>query len=138
MEMKRYAGLDIGDKTIGIAISDPMLLIAQGLMTLKRKTLEEDLEAVIAILQEQQVTKVIAGLPRNMNDSLGPQAQRVMNFAQRLKDKSGLELVYQDERLSTVAANRVLIESKVRRENRKKVVDKIAATLILQNYLDGR
>ncbi|MDO5689175.1 MAG: Holliday junction resolvase RuvX [Tissierellia bacterium] len=136
--MKRYAGLDIGDKTIGIAISDPMLLIAQGLMTLKRKTLEEDLEAVIAILQEQQVTKVIAGLPRNMNDSLGPQAQRVMNFAQRLKDKSGLELVYQDERLSTVAANRVLIESKVRRENRKKVVDKIAATLILQNYLDGR
>lgn len=134
--MKRVAGLDVGDKTIGIAISDPMRIIAQGLTTIKRTKLEEDLALVLKILIENDVELIIVGMPKNMNDTIGPQAQKVMNFANRLKDKSGIDLIYQDERLTTVSANKVLMESKVRRENRKKYVDKIAATYILQTYLD--
>ncbi|MDO5718028.1 MAG: Holliday junction resolvase RuvX [Tissierellia bacterium] len=134
--MSRIAGLDIGEKTVGIAISDPMHLIAQGLMTYRRKDLETDLLNIIQILKENDVNFIVVGLPKNMNDSLGASSQRVMNFANRLRDKSGLEIYYQDERLTTVSANRVLIESKVRREKRKKYVDKIAATYILQTYLD--
>lgn len=134
--MKRVAGLDVGDKTIGIAISDPMRIIAQGLTTITRTKLEDDLAVVLKILKEHDVELIVVGMPKNMNDTIGPQAQRVMNFANRLRDKSGIELIYQDERLTTVSANKVLIESKVRRENRKKYVDKIAATYILQTYLD--
>lgn len=134
--MKRVAGLDVGDKTIGVAISDPMRIIAQGITTIIRTKLDEDLEKVLKILKENDVELIVVGMPKNMNDTIGPQAQRVMNFANRLKDKSGIELIYQDERLTTVSANKVLIESKVRRENRKKYVDKIAATYILQTYLD--
>ncbi|WP_425539942.1 Holliday junction resolvase RuvX [Microaceticoccus formicicus] len=134
--MKRVAGLDVGDKTIGIAISDPMRIIAQGLTTLRRTKLDDDLDVVLKILLEHDVELIVVGMPKNMNDTIGPQAQRVMNFANRLRDKSGIELIYQDERLTTVSANKVLIESKVRRENRKKYVDKIAATYILQTYLD--
>lgn len=134
--MKRVAGLDVGDKTIGIAISDPMRIIAQGLTTITRTKLEDDLAVVLKILKEHDVELIVVGMPKNMNDTIGPQAQRVMNFANKLRDKSGIELIYQDERLTTVSANKVLIESKVRRENRKKYVDKIAATYILQTYLD--
>lgn len=134
--MKKVAGLDVGDKTIGVAISDPMRIIAQGITTIIRTKLDEDLEKVLKILKENDVELIVVGMPKNMNDTIGPQAQRVMNFANRLKDKSGIELIYQDERLTTVSANKVLIESKVRRENRKKYVDKIAATYILQTYLD--
>ncbi len=134
--MKRVAGLDVGDKTIGIAISDPMRIIAQGLTTITRTKLEDDLAVVLKILKEHDVELIVVGMPKNMNDTIGQQAQRVMNFANRLRDKSGIELIYQDERLTTVSANKVLIESKVRRENRKKYVDKIAATYILQTYLD--
>lgn len=134
----RVAGLDVGDKTVGIAVSDPLAMIAHGLMTYQRVALDLDLEEVSSILKEQGVELIVCGLPRNMDSSIGPQAQRVMNFANRLKDKMGIKLIYQDERLTTVSAERVLIESKVRRENRKKYVDKIAATYILQTYLDGR
>ncbi len=137
-KMERFAGLDVGDKTIGIALSDPMLMIAQNLTTLRRTTLDEDLERTIELLKEHKVTRIIVGLPKNMNDTIGPQAQRVMNFANRLRDISGIPLIYSDERLTTVAAERVLIESKVRREKRKRYVDSIAACIILQTYLDGR
>lgn len=110
--MKRVAGLDVGDKTIGIAISDPMRIIAQGLTTLRRTKLDDDLDVVLKILLEHDVELIVVGMPKNMNDTIGPQAQRVMNFANRLRDKSGIELIYQDERLTTVSANKVLIESK--------------------------
>lgn len=128
----------MGDKTIGIALSDPMGIIASGITTVIRKDLETDLNTLIKFINENSVELLVVGLPKNMNDTIGPQAQRVMNFANRLRDKTGLKLIYQDERLTTVSANRVLMESKVRRENRKKVIDKIAASYILQTYLDGR
>lgn len=134
----RIAGLDVGDKTIGIALSDPMGIIASGITTIIRKDLDSDLKTLIKFIEDNSVEIIVVGLPKNMNDTIGPQAQRVMNFANRLRDKTGLKLIYQDERLTTVSANRVLMESKVRRENRKKVIDKIAASYILQTYLDGR
>ena len=132
----RILGLDIGSKTIGIAVSDPMNIIAQALMTLKRTDLESDINELIKIAKEYEVEKIVVGKPYNMNYSEGKSVQRVMNLANRLGDKSGLEIIYQDERLSTVSAENILIDSKVRRENRKKHVDKIAATYILQTYLD--
>ncbi len=134
--LKRLVGLDVGDKTIGISISDPMRIIAQGLTTLKRTELGSDIDSVINLLKGYEVEAIIVGMPKNMNDTIGKQAQRVMNFANRLGDKSGIKIIYEDERLTTVSANKVLIESKVRRENRKKYVDKIAACHILQTYLD--
>lgn len=134
----RILALDVGSKTIGVAVSDPMNIIAQGVTTIKRKTLDEDLDDLLKIIDEYNVELIVVGKPLNMNNTEGKSVQRVMNVGNRLRDKSGLEVVYQDERLSTVSANDVLMDSKVRRENRKKYVDKIAATYILQTYLDWR
>lgn len=134
----RILALDIGTKTIGLAISDPMGILAQGLTTIKRTNLDEDLKEVMTYIKEYNVELLLAGKPYHMNGDEGKSVQMVMNFANRLRDMSGMDLIYQDERLSTVSAEKVLIESKVRRENRKKYVDKIAATYILQTYLDGR
>lgn len=134
----RILALDIGSKTIGVALSDPLGLIAQGLTTIIRTDISEDIDKVIEIARDKNVQLIVVGKPINMNNSEGKSVQRVMNLANRIKDKSGIDLVYQDERLSTVAAEAVLIDSKVRRENRKKFIDKIAATYILQAYLDRR
>lgn len=134
----RILALDVGSKTIGVAMSDPMNIIAQGVTTIKRKTLDEDLDELMKIINDYNVELIVVGKPLNMNNTEGKSVQRVMNVGNRLRDKSGIELVYQDERLSTVSANAVLMDSKVRRENRKKYVDKIAATYILQTYLDWR
>lgn len=134
----RILALDVGSKTIGVAVSDPMNIIAQGVTTIKRKTLDEDLDDLLKIIDEYNVKLIVVGKPLNMDNTEGKSVQRVMNVGNRLRDKSGLEVVYQDERLSTVSANAVLMDSKVRRENRKKYVDKIAATYILQTYLDWR
>src|SRR5699024_6833936 len=130
--------LDVGSKTIGVAVSDSMNIIAQGVTTIKRKTLDEDLDELLKMINDYNVELIVVGKPLNMNNTEGKSVQRVMNVGNRLRDKSGLEVVYQDERLSTVSANTVLMDSKVRRENRKKYVDKIAATYILQTYLDWR
>lgn len=134
----RILALDVGSKTIGVAVSDPMNIIAQGVTTIKRKTLDEDLDELLKMINDYNVELIVVGKPLNMNNTEGKSVQRVMNVGNRLRDKSGLEVVYQDERLSTVSANTVLMDSKVRRENRKKYVDKIAATYILQTYLDWR
>ncbi len=136
--MKRIIGLDVGSKTVGVAISDPFGLFAQGLFTHRRGDLESDLDKLSKIFAEKEAGLIVCGLPLNMDGTSGKSAQRVMNFANRLADRSGIPIVYQDERLSTVSAERVLIETKVRRENRKDHVDKIAASYILQSYLDGR
>lgn len=134
----RKLGLDIGSKTIGVAVSDPMNIIAQGLKTIERKDLDSDIDQLIEIAQDYGVDLIVVGKPLNMNNSEGKSIQRVMNIANRLADKSGIDLIYQDERLTSVSANKVLIDSNVRRENRKQYVDKIAATYILQTYLDWR
>ena len=134
--MKRLLGLDIGNKTIGVSVSDPLGITAQGVTTIKRASKVEDVEALKALIDKYDVEKLIVGLPKNMNNTLGFQAKRTMNYADYLKEALNMEIVYVDERLTTSGAEAVLIEGGVRREKRKKHVDKLAATLILQMYLD--
>ena len=134
----RILGLDIGEKRIGVAVSDELGLTAQGLLTLERTGMQEDIKRLADIVQDWSVGKVVAGLPRNMNGTLGPQAVKVKEFVNCLQDVIGIEVVYQDERLTTAAAQRTLLEGNVSRRKRKEVVDKIAAAMILQNYLDWR
>ena len=132
----RIMGLDIGDKTIGVAVSDLMGLTAQGVTTIKRVGKKKDIEAIKQIIAEKQVNKIVSGLPKNMNGTVGPQGEKVQKFCELLKEETNLPIEFWDERLSTVAAERSLIEGNVRRENRKKVIDMLAAVIILQGYLD--
>ena len=134
--MERYIGLDVGDRTIGIAISDPFLLTAQSLMTIKRKSKIEDIEIINDIIKEKEVSKIIVGLPKNMNNTIGPQAKKVKTFVKEIRKHTDLDIEYVDERLTTISATRVLIEQNVSRKKRKDVIDSVAATYILQTYLD--
>lgn len=136
--MERYIGLDLGTKTIGVAISDPFLMLANGLVTIKRKNVQSDIQEIKKIIEENDITKIIIGMPYNMDGSKGPSAQRVMSFVDLLKKEIDNEIIYEDERLTTVSAERVLIESNIGRNRRKDHIDKIAAALILQSYLDAR
>ena len=134
--MERYIGLDVGDRTIGVAISDPFLLTAQSLMTIKRKSKIEDIGIINGIIKEKEVSKIIVGLPKNMNNTIGPQAKKVKTFVKELRKHTDLDIEYVDERLTTVSATRVLIEQNVSRKKRKDVIDSVAATYIRQTYLD--
>ena len=134
--MKRIMGLDVGNKTIGVAVSDLMQLTAQGITTVRRKGIKKDLEELDKIIKEKEVTEIVVGLPKNMNGTLGPQSEKVVKFTEKLKTITDLEIKFWDERLTTVAAERSLIEADVSRQKRKKVIDMIAAVLILQGYLD--
>lgn len=133
----RILGLDIGDRTIGVAISDPLGLTAQGITTVKRKGIERDIEEIKNICSEYGVEKIVAGLPKNMNGTLGPQSEKVKSVCEALETNLGIEIIMWDERLTTVAAHRLMLEADLSREKRKKIVDKIAATYILQGYLDS-
>ncbi|MGI6533490.1 MAG: Holliday junction resolvase RuvX [Peptococcia bacterium] len=134
----RILGLDIGDKRIGLAVSDELGMTAQGCGTLERTNeLQLDLQKLIAIIQEKGITKLVVGLPKNMNGTLGMQAQKVQDFVACLTEQCPVEVVYWDERLTTVAAHRALLEGDTSRRKRKKVVDQIAAVMILQAYLDS-
>ena len=132
----RIMGLDVGDKTIGVSVSDLMGLTAQGVKTIKRIGKKKDIEALKEIIKEREVNKIVSGLPKNMNGTLGPQGEKVMKFCQLVEEEPGIKVEYWDERLSTVAAERTLIQGNVRRENRKSVIDMVAAVIILQGYLD--
>ena len=132
----RIMGLDIGDKTIGVAVSDLMGLTAQGVKTVKRVGKKKDIEALKEIIKERQVNKIVSGLPKNMNGTLGPQGEKVIKFCELLEEETGIKIEYWDERLSTVAAEKTLIQGNVRRENRKGVIDMVAAVIILHGYLD--
>ncbi|NLW40645.1 MAG: Holliday junction resolvase RuvX [Tissierellia bacterium] len=134
--MERIMGLDIGDKTIGVAISDPLLITAQGITTIKRESNKKDIDRLKDLIDEYNVNKIVIGLPKNMNNTIGPQGEKVLKFVDKLKGKIDINIVLEDERLTTVAAERVLLEGDVSRKNRKKHIDKVAATYILQNYLD--
>ncbi len=136
--MERVLGLDVGDKYIGVAVSDLLQMTAQGLTTIKRESKVNDFKAIEDLINEYGIKKVVVGLPKNMNGTMGPQSEKVMKFAEKIKNKFKIDIIYIDERLTTVSAERVLIESEVRRENRKKVIDKIAASYILQMYLDRK
>lgn len=132
----RYIGLDVGTRTIGVAVSDPLGLTAQGITTIRRKSLDHDFIELEAIFKEYVVKEVIVGLPKNMNGSIGPQAELSMEFGRQLEEKFNLKVIYWDERLTTMAANRIMLEADFSRKKRKSLVDKIAATYILQGYLD--
>lgn len=136
--MEKILGLDVGDKWIGVAISDALGFTAQGVKTIKRESNKQTYEEIHEIIERENITKVVVGLPKNMNNTVGPQSEKVMKFATKLHNKFGVEIIYVDERMSTMSAQRILIEADVRRENRKKYVDKIAATYILQMYLDSK
>ena len=135
--MKRYMSLDIGDATIGVAVSDLLGLTAQGIETIHRTELSADLDRLAALVREYEVAALVAGLPKHMNGDEGERCQIVRTFmaevAERLPE---MEIHYWDERLSTVAASRVLIEGDVSRKKRRKVIDKMAAIYILQGFLD--
>lgn len=133
----RIMGLDIGEKTIGIAICDPLGYTAQGITTVRRKGKESDIEELKKVCNEYQVEEIIAGLPKNMNGTLGPQSEKIIKFCDFIKERLTLPLKYWDERLTTVAANKAMLESDMSRSKRKKIVDKVAATYILQGYLDS-
>ena len=136
--MTRIMGLDVGVKTIGVALSDPMFLMAHPLETIKRKKASLDISRLVEIIEKENVETIVVGLPRNMNNSIGPQSMKVMSFVDLLKKQTDKEIIYEDERMTTIQSERVLIDMDVRRENRKEHIDKIAATFILQTYLDRR
>lgn len=135
-EMGRYLGLDVGDKTIGVALSDEMKWMAQPVKTIKRIGKKKDYAEIARILQANEIEKIIVGLPKNMDNSIGPQAQKAMEFADGLKKRFDVVIEYIDERLTTSRSTQILIESGVRRENRKQFVDQLAAVQILQTFLD--
>jgi putative Holliday junction resolvase len=134
--LMRTMGLDIGTHTIGIAISDELGITAQGLKTLRRKSMEEDFREIATIINQFEIQKIVVGLPKNMNGTLGKQAEIVLKWIKILMEKVHIPVVTWDERLSTVGASKVLLEADLSRRKRKKVIDKLAAVLILQGYLD--
>ena len=137
----RIMGLDYGSKTVGVAISDPLLITAQGIEIIRRKDenkLRQTLARIEELIGEYEVTEIVLGLPKNMNDTLGDRANISLEFKEKLERRTGLPVHMWDERLTTVEADKTMMEAGVRRENRKEYVDKIAATLILQGYLDRR
>lgn len=136
----RILGLDYGSKTVGVAVCDPLGITAQGVETITRKEenkLRKTLARIEELVAEYQVETIILGYPKNMDDSIGERAKKSEEFRDMLIRRTGLPVILWDERLTTIEANDILIESGVRREDRKKVIDKIAAMLILQSYLDS-
>ncbi len=139
MEKRRILGLDFGSKTCGVAVSDPLLITAQSLTTIKRESpnkLRRTLAQIEEIVVEYNVGEIVLGLPKHMNDDEGERVKLTKEFGEKLCRRTGLNVVYWDERLTTVSAERILQESGVRREKRKEHIDSIAATFILQGYLD--
>ena len=136
----RVMGLDYGSKTIGVAISDPLGLTAQGIEIIRREEenkLRKSLRRIEELIKEYQVEEIVLGFPKNMNNTIGERAEKSLQLKETLERRCKLPVIMWDERLTTVEANRTLMESKVRRENRSKYVDMIAAVFILQGYLDS-
>ena len=135
----RILGLDFGSKTVGVAVSDGLLLTAQGVETIERKDenkLRKTCARIEELIAEYEITEIVLGLPKNMNNTEGERVEKTKAFGEMLERRTGLPVHYWDERLTTVAAEQILMESGVRRDNRKAVIDKVAAGLILQGYLD--
>lgn len=142
----RYMGLDVGDATIGVALSDLLHITAQGRETIRRKSMKDDIDKLVDIIASEDVGKIVVGLPRNMNGTIGPQGEKTLAFAKNLEKKlrysdrisnRDIEIIHWDERLTTVAAERMLIDADVSRKKRKNVIDTVAAGYILQGYLDS-
>jgi putative Holliday junction resolvase len=134
--IKRLVGLDVGDKRIGVAVSDGLRMTAQPLGVVARKSLDKDSARIMKLVEEYDIECAVAGLPLLMSGEEGEQADRVRHFCEAFTKRTGVDVVYQDERLTTAQSKRMLIESGVRRGRRREVIDKMAATLILQAYMD--
>ena len=135
----RKMGLDFGSKTVGVAISDPLLITAQGIEIIRRKSenkLRQTLARIEELIVEYEVDEIVLGNPKNMNDSEGERVEKTLEFKEMLERRTGLTVQLWDERLTTVAADKAMMEAGIRREQRKQYVDKIAAVFILQGYLD--
>jgi putative Holliday junction resolvase len=133
----KVLGLDIGEKRIGIAISDELGYTAQGMRVLNRSGLEDDLTVLRELIKETEATEVVVGLPKNMDGSLGESAQKVLSFAKKVEESFSIPVILWDERWTTAEATRLLVDADISRSKRRKVVDKLAAVLILQGYLDS-
>lgn len=135
----RIMGLDFGSKTVGVAISDPLFLTAQGIEIVRRKApgkLRQTLARINELKEEYEVGKIVLGFPKNMNNTEGERCEKTLEFKEILEKRTGLEVVLWDERLTTVEADRTMMQVGIRRENRKEYVDELAAIFILQGYLD--
>ena len=136
----RYIGLDLGNRTCGVAISDPTGMIATAVETVRfrEKDLQKCLECVIILIEQKNAQKVVLGYPINMNGTLGPQSEYVLEFKKMLEEATNLEVILYDERLTSVEVNKIMISADLSRNKRKNKVDTLAATLILQSYLDSK
>ena len=135
----RIMGLDFGSKTVGVAISDPLFLTARGIEIVRRKSqgkLRQTLARIEELKEEYEVGKIVLGFPKNMNNTEGERCEKTLEFKEMLEKRTGLEVVLWDERLTTVEADRTMMQVGIRRENRKEYVDELAAIFILQGYLD--
>ena len=132
----RIMSLDVGSRTIGIACSDALLMTAQGIETIRRTSLEKDFNRLQELIAEYEVHELVVGMPKNMNGTKGERAEKTEEFVEKMKEVIDLPISYWDERLSTVMAERQLIAADVSRKKRKSVIDKMAAVVILQGYLD--
>jgi putative Holliday junction resolvase len=133
----RWMGLDYGDKTIGVAVSDELGWTAQALEVIRRSKPDKDFDRLLEIVNEYGITDIIVGLPKNMNNTVGPRGELCIAFSEELKLKLNVPVHLWDERLTTVSATRTLLEADVSRKKRKAVIDKMAAALILQGYMDA-
>ena len=134
--MKRILGLDLGQKTIGVAISDPLGFTAQGLTTIRRNSKGKDIEDLKKICDDYSVETIVIGLPKNMNGTIRPSGEIAMEFGKIVEEELKIKVEFWDERLTTVAAHKAMLEADLSRNKRKKIVDKVASTYILQGYLD--
>lgn len=134
----RVMGIDYGDRNIGIAISDAFQWTAQGLEVVEKRRDSREIDRIAHLVREHEVSEAVLGLPKNMNGSIGPRGEISIAFAELLKEKLGIPVHLWDERLTTVAAEKLLVDADVSRKKRKAVIDKMAATIILQNYLDSK
>ena len=132
----RILGLDVGSKTIGVAVSDPLGFTAQGITTIRRTNKEKDLEEIKKFCDEYKAETIVIGLPKNMNGTIGPSGEIIMAFGKLIEEELKVQIKFWDERLTTVAAHKAMLEADLSRSKRKKIVDKIASTFILQGYLD--
>ena len=139
MNKKRIMGLDYGSVTVGVAISDELLLTAQGIEVINRKQenkLRQTLARIEQLIQEYNVEKIVLGYPKNMNNTIGERCEKTEEFAKMLERRTGLEVIFMDERLSTVSAHKSMLDGDLSRAKRYEIVDKVAAVFILQTYLD--
>lgn len=133
----KILALDVGNKRIGTAYSDELGMFAHPLKTVHRKGIKRDIEAIAEIVRDQNISLVLVGLPKNMDDSVGFQGEKTVKFGEILKVELGVEVVYWDERLSTQAAKEIMLKNGIKQENRKNIIDTVAAVVILENYLDS-